>query len=108
MIDDVRRLSDELARDSRLPCGMAGFGDDVQLGFGPRGMQVMGRRGRTHDVVPALDDDRRQVADAIDALQQSPFVEEALVHEVMSLDPRQCERRAVVVGGDAEFCGRQQ
>jgi hypothetical protein len=49
---------------------VAGVGDDVEIGFGHRLCAMTRGLHRTHHVVAALHDDRGEVADAIDVLQQ--------------------------------------
>src|SRR5262249_20057013 len=70
-ISDAKRISAsetvcrlaKRGRDARLTRRVAGVGNDDELGLGPRAMQVPRARRRTHDVVTALHDDARDVAD---------------------------------------------
>ena len=61
-----------------LECRVAGIGDDAQVGFGPRPMQVPGAAHRTDDVVATLHDHRRNSSDGPDIVEQLPLPAEEI------------------------------
>src|SRR5688572_20622051 len=82
---------DELVRDAGLECGVSRIGDQAESGLWPGAVQVPCGAHRTDNVVAALDDDRGDVAGAPHAAQQLILpLDEPLVHEIMTLDPRDC------------------
>ena len=60
---------------------------DDELGLRPGPVEGPGALQRADDVVTPLDDDGRDVADAVDVLEELAFAQEALVDEIMALDP---------------------
>ena len=66
---------------------MAGIGYHDIVGFGPGAVQFVGAHDRTDDIVAALNDDGRDMADSVDSLEQTVFRGEHIVAEVMRLDP---------------------
>src|SRR5437867_5023499 len=69
---------------------MAGVGDDDQLCLWPRLVEVPGREHRANDVVPPLDDDSRNPAEAAHVVEELAILpEEPAVHEVVTLDARE-------------------
>ena len=65
---------------------MTGIGHHVIVGLWPCPMEFIGAHDRADDVIAALDDDRRYVADAVDLLDQTIFRGEKVVAEIMRLD----------------------
>src|SRR5262249_39408266 len=91
--ETVRR-GNELGGDPWLVRRVPGFEHDSVVGFGPALMELPCRLDRTHDVVAALHDHGRNVADAIYAAQQLLLIgEEAAVTEVVSLYAGERERK---------------
>ena len=75
-------------RDARFEGGVAGVGDYAELGSRPGAVQLPGNLGWAEHVVAAVDDDRRDVADATKVVQQLVVrPHEASVQEVVALDP---------------------
>ena len=75
-------------RDARFKRGVAGVGDYAQLGSRPRTVQFPGDLGWAERVVASVDDDRGDMADATDVVQQLVVrPHEASVQEVVALDP---------------------
>src|SRR5262245_15598013 len=83
----VGRL-DQPVDGARLHGGVAGVGDDVEVGFRPAPVELPGRDHRTDHVVATLDDHRRDVTDPVDAVEELiRMTEERAVDEVVALDP---------------------
>ena len=61
---------DESFGDAGLADGVAGVRHDDQLCFRPGAMEVPGALDRADDIVAALDDDARDVADAVDLFEE--------------------------------------
>ncbi len=66
--------------------------DEVQLGAGPRSMQVPRCDRWGAQVVAALDQDRRQTGQGGDTGDQLAFAQEGPVSRVVALDPRERQR----------------
>src|ERR1700756_1479193 len=62
--------ADQLVRDAWFEGGGAGIGDYAPVGSGPGAMQFPGNLGWTEHVVASVDDNRGDVSDATDVLQQ--------------------------------------
>src|SRR6185437_5002092 len=98
---------DELMEVAPLEGGVAGVRHDAQIGFRPGAMQLPRGLHGTHDVVSALHDDRGDVADAVDLLDELVVrAQEAAVDEVVTFDARErlgvtilVELRYVIRGG---------
>src|SRR3546814_9595790 len=72
-------------------------------------MQRVGGLDRADDVEAPLHDGRRNIADALDPLQQLVLLQEDAVPEVVRLDARQAERMALFAeGGDGLRRGQQR
>ncbi len=71
---------------------MAGVGDDLEVGLGPGVGELLGGRQRADHVVAALDDRRRQVADARQIAQELAVLQETAVHKVVALEAGQLLR----------------
>src|SRR5207237_6204812 len=81
---------------------MAGIRHDTQLGFRPGAMQLPGAPRRAHYVIAALHDQRRDVADAADFLDELVLrAEESAVDEIVTLDAREgCGVGVLLEAGD--------
>src|SRR5690348_9130191 len=77
-------------RDAWFEGGVAGVGNYAQLGSRPGAVQVPGNLSWAEHVVAAVDDNRGDMADATDVLQQLVVrPHEPFVQEVVALDPRE-------------------
>src|SRR5262249_35378421 len=84
---DERRASAGLERD------MAGVRDDLEPRLGPGAVQVPGVADRADEIVAAVDDDARYVADARHLLEQVVIGrEEGVVLEVVAFDAGERDR----------------
>src|ERR1043165_9674954 len=87
------RRADQLVDDAGLGDGVAGVGDDAEVGLGPGAVQVPGAAHGADHVVAPLDDDGRDVSYLPDVLDEVVVRrEEGVVHEVLTLDAREGER----------------
>eukprot|EP00274_Cyanoptyche_gloeocystis_P000955 CAMPEP_0196662352 /NCGR_PEP_ID=MMETSP1086-20130531/48282_1 /TAXON_ID=77921 /ORGANISM="Cyanoptyche gloeocystis , Strain SAG4.97" /LENGTH=274 /DNA_ID=CAMNT_0041997683 /DNA_START=460 /DNA_END=1282 /DNA_ORIENTATION=+ len=95
---------DELVCDPRLERRVPCIGDDAEVRFGEGAVQLPRGGGWTDEVVAAVDDICRDVADLVNTVEQLRVpLEEAVVDKVVALDARQ--RDAEGVGGEAEDSG---
>src|SRR5450432_4601000 len=75
---------------------MAGIRHNAKISLWESARQFPGALQRTHDIVAALDDYRRNVAQARDVIQQLVLVrKKATVHEVVTLDTREGETELI-------------
>ena len=78
---------------------MPGIADDLKLRFGPGSMQLPGAHHRTHDVIPTLDDYRRNVTNFTDIFNQIVVtLKERIVDEVVTLNKRQRQGEVCLTG----------
>ena len=87
---------------------MPGIRHHGQARARPGGSQVEGGARRTDHVVATLHDLRRDVRDGVHPTEQAFGRQEQPVGEIMRLDPRQAQRRAVLREGSHRVRARQQ
>src|SRR3954471_6583007 len=78
--------SDQSCPDARFHRRMASIGHHDVIGLGPGAMQFIGGHDRADDVVAALDDDRWNVAYAVESFKQTVFRDKHVLTEIMRLD----------------------
>src|SRR5215212_5747400 len=87
------RRAHQLVDDAGLGDGVAGVGDDPEVGLGPGFVQLPRTEDGADHVVAPLDDDGRDVTYLADVLDEVVVRrEEGVVHEVVALDAREGER----------------
>src|ERR1044072_4519200 len=85
----VRRANQSI-RDPRLRRCVSRVGNYFERRFRPRAMQVPRVQYRANNIVTTVDDHRRNMTNAIDVFDQVVVcLEEAVVDEIMTLDPRE-------------------
>src|SRR5580765_7870515 len=88
LIGEAIGRGDQLVRDAWFEGGVAGVGDYAQLSSRPGAVKFPGNLGWAEHVVAAVDDNRGDVTDATDVLQQLVVrPHEPSVQEVVALDP---------------------
>ena len=66
--------------------------DDAELRFGPGAVQIVSGNDRAYRIVTPLDDHGRNVANALDILQQRIIRQEDVVAEIVRFDTGQAQR----------------
>ena len=85
--------------------GVAGVGDDAQIGLGPGFVERPGVGERCHDIVAAMDDDAGDVGEPVGVGEELVVAfEEAAVLEVVAFDPG--EGDGVMVGTEGCYAAK--
>src|SRR5258708_22339276 len=79
---------------------MSGVRNDLQIGLRPCPVQFPGARDRTDNIIHAVQDDRRDMTNPTNILDQEILsFKERIVHKIMAFDARKCRCKL----GIAEF-----
>jgi hypothetical protein len=82
---------DKGGSDTGLEGGVAGIGDDIELGPRPGAVQFPGGAQGADEVVAPLDDDPGDIGQVIGVAQELIGLQEGPVDEVVTLDARQTQ-----------------
>src|SRR5688572_2580457 len=90
---------DQTMQDARLRISVAGSLHEVELGIRPGAVQVPGSRSGTRHIVAPMHDHARNAPQLAGIADELAVVEPAAMHEVMVLDPRECDGKVILRKG---------